>query len=177
MSTKLGNYCLYKAKRTDNDEWIEGFPYQIADNLNPFIMIPNSHGESHEVDIRTLCRSLGCKDFHRKTIFDKDIIEFTFKSGNKEKYLLQWLDEGQEFTAMPLNEEKEDIVWCEKYFVNFGDRINWSTFILMLQDPYGDISDIKVHGNYINSPELVHPEFADFKYLKDTEENVSSFNF
>ena len=32
---------LFRSKRTDNGEWIEGYVYRISEKLNPFIMLKN----------------------------------------------------------------------------------------------------------------------------------------
>ena len=58
----LQNRFLFSGKRIDNNEWIEGFACQVADNLNPFIMIPNSNGESHEINAKTLRLSFNYND-------------------------------------------------------------------------------------------------------------------
>ena len=39
--------------------------------------------------------------------------------------------------------------WNSKY-----PNVEYSTLCLMLQDPYGDFSEIKVLGNIIDNPEL-----------------------
>ena len=44
---------LFRGKRTDNGEWIEGYVYRISEKLNPFIMLKNRHSESYQVFIET----------------------------------------------------------------------------------------------------------------------------
>ena len=41
-------------------------------------------------------------------------------------------------------------IWKEKY-----PKASYSTFCLMMQDPWGDFKEIKVTGNIIDNPELV----------------------
>ena len=45
---------LFRSKRTDNGERIEGCVYRISEKLNPFIMLKNRHSESYQVFIETV---------------------------------------------------------------------------------------------------------------------------
>lgn len=150
----LQNRFVFSGKRIDTLEWIEGFAFQINDNSNPIIMIPNSNGETHEIDMKTLRFSFNYRDDNGKRIFDKDIIEFTRHNDEKERCLIQWIDEGQEFQAIPLV-KGDDISDHEYYFVNFTRELSWDSFILMIQNVYGDFKKIEVIGNSIDNPELI----------------------
>lgn len=47
---------IFKAKRLDNREWVEGYLYRLHESLNPFIMCRNRHGEAYEVAPSTACQ-------------------------------------------------------------------------------------------------------------------------
>lgn len=75
---------LFKAKRLDNGEWVEGYYLNIA-KINPFIctekiklngalkgiMAP----EMYETDPDTLCQYIGLTDKHGWKIWENDIVK------------------------------------------------------------------------------------------------------
>ncbi len=93
----MAREILFRGKRTDNGEWIEGTLYQIADDLNPFIMLKNRHAESHEVDANTVGQYTGLTDKNGKRIFEGDIAKYTNKDGTAVFYEVVW---DNEFSAL-----------------------------------------------------------------------------
>lgn len=65
---------LFKAKRVDNGEWVIGYLYRLSERHNPFIMLYNKYGESHEVDQSTICQCTGLKGKDGKLIWENDIM-------------------------------------------------------------------------------------------------------
>lgn len=91
---------LFKAKRTDNQEWIVGYLYRVSENHPPFIMLSDRYGESYEVDESTICRCVGIEDSTKNLLFEHDIIEKEFYTdwdayANSEGYVgvLQWTED------------------------------------------------------------------------------------
>lgn len=156
---------IFRAKRINDDEWIEGYHVKVerwADHYVGDIIIPRHtiiypeypHCEFTGYDWinpKTLGRFIEYYDRHKQPIFEGDIVEFVC-GNSSQRYLLWWsnemcmlepvLVEGICFNGTDY--------WNEPMF-----RTEYSTFCLMLQDHYGDYKDIRVIGNIYDNPELI----------------------
>ena len=88
----------FKAKRLDNNTWLEGYFY--AECVNAYI-IEDRQGESilnrneaHQVDPLTVCQFTGMKDCKGKEIFEHDLIHFV---GHKPIGEVIWSEEDYAF--------------------------------------------------------------------------------
>ena len=90
---KVGN-IKFKAKRLDNNTWVEGYFYAecgnayIIEDRNSESML--NRNEAHLVDPSTVCQFTGLKDFYAEEVWEGDIIEnpeFPF-----EKRTVTWFD-------------------------------------------------------------------------------------
>lgn len=77
---------LFKAKRIDNDEWVEGYYSKSPDPmfafLKDFIFAPYfdektecGHDNGYKIDIDTLCQYTGLTDMFGNKIWENDIIK------------------------------------------------------------------------------------------------------
>ena len=87
---------LYKAKRLDNGEWVQGVPFKVEgkwvllinDNENllrvHFIEENMWTAEIYaiEVDASTICQCTGLKDKNGKLIWENDIVKINNSKGN-----------------------------------------------------------------------------------------------
>lgn len=91
---------LFRGKRLDNGEWIEGFVYQISDDTAMFIMLKNKHAESYQVDFATVGQYTGLVDKNGKRIFEGDILCLTMPRPLEVKFTDGWFH--MEGTAVPI---------------------------------------------------------------------------
>lgn len=71
----MNDRYLFKAKRADNGEWVQGYYYQIWENGYILWGMTNDVPNMIEVDVSNICQSTGLKDKNGELIFENDIIE------------------------------------------------------------------------------------------------------
>lgn len=143
---------LYKAKRTVNNEWVQGYLFKTGERYK--ILPTDFVSPALSVQEDTICQCTGMEDNNYKLIFTNDIIEFQHKKNDKnpDRYLLWWNKEMSAMTAIDVNNSRQKCEFDGHDYIGFNV---YSDFPLMVQDPYGDFYDIKVIGNVIDNPELV----------------------
>ena len=158
------NKDICKAKTVYDGKWAYGYyvvaPWEYSHELAHLIIDQDTSyrgsGEFFWMDVRsvdpsTVCRCTGLEDRHGTPIFERDIVEFTCGS-HKDRYLIWWCNEMCMLTAVPLDgiEFNGWDYWSGKY-----PQFDYDAFCFMMQDPYGDFSDIKVIGNIVDNTELM----------------------
>ena len=104
---------LFKAKRIDNGEWVQGVPFEIEgkqvilikdnENLLRVHYLEENMWAAEiyaiEVDPSTICQCTGLKDKNGKLIWENDIVEKEFYTdydafANSERYVgtIKWTD-------------------------------------------------------------------------------------
>lgn len=141
---------MYKAKRTDNNEWVHGYLIKLNQVYMIISVNADTLGKSVPIKKDTICQCTGMEDNNYKLIFVNDIVEFQHRKNDKnpDRYLLWRNKEMSAMTAIDANKcvyDGHDYIGLNKYDV----------IPLMLQNPYGDFYDIKVIGNIVDNPELV----------------------
>lgn len=155
---KMIDRYLFKAKRIDNGEWVEGFI-----DIHTFIPLEESGKEpylgtvikkvavrlydydSYEVDESTICQCTGLKDINGNLIWENDIVLYgsdypTLKKGvvkyHAPKYLLKIHHDGYSYNH-DLTDFEEVDTGHEHYYIHFK---------------------YKVIGNVFDNPELLESE-------------------
>lgn len=71
----MENRFLFRGKRIDNSEWIQGYLYGIWERRYILWGMTNDIPNMVEVDPETVCQCTGLKDNNGKPIWENDIIE------------------------------------------------------------------------------------------------------
>lgn len=128
---------LFRGKRLDNGEWVEGGYYHEDYTDFKYITFWNSYGlgfmDSCKVDPETVGQYTGLKDKNGRKIFEGDIVAIERGWGEKVRY-----------------EVKYDATICS--FI--GDCVNYIGFTTFEGD--GELFD--VIGNVHDNPELLEVE-------------------
>ena len=132
---------IYKAKRTDNGEWVQGYlVYDNRDKLYRIIMdIQYSTGtcittdNAPRVDSSTICQCTGLKDKNGKLIWENDVIKVCWRDNEAQC------------------EEIAQVVWDEFGYYPWLDEYHCDGC-----DLFNEVLDIEVIGNIFDNPELIN---------------------
>ena len=83
---------LFKAKRIDNGEWVQGYLYGIWEKRYILWGMTNDVPDMIEVDPSTICQCTGLKDKNGNLIWENDVVKKHFYSiydscVNSEEYI------------------------------------------------------------------------------------------
>lgn len=123
---------LFRGKRKDNGEWIQGYLYGIWERRYILWGMTNDIPNMVEVDPSTVCQCTGGKDKNSKLIYENDIA----KDDKGNLYKAFWQDNHYQFSWMCVKSEKLPI----------GAKWNFDCF-----RGY----EMEVIGNAFDNPELL----------------------
>ena len=127
---------LFRAKRIDNGEWIEGLPsYDINGNLTEFEVYRGfANCEIADVDSETVCQWTGLTDKNNRKIFEGDICKIHSDSIDEEDgcFSVEWDERDARFA-----------LYSEGLTVDFGNY-------------HGH--ECEVIGNIFDNPDLLPEE-------------------
>lgn len=131
----MNDRYLFKAKRADNGEWVQGYYYQIWENGYILWGMINDVPNMIEVDVSTICQCTSLKDKNGELIFENDIIE-----------------------RLDIHDIKEPSIGIIEYDVeNTSFLIHW-TDIANYSPTFCWKNRIGVIGNIFDNPELLESE-------------------
>jgi len=155
-SGEIMREILFKAKTIQSGKWVEGLlwkkKYKSEKVYISCFPDKDDHEEVYCVDTNTICQYIGWTDRNGNKLWENDIVEIVSSPKTSYKYLIWWNKEMSLMEAIPLDgiEFNGADYWNGKYH-----KFHYETFCTMMQDPWGDFSDIKVIGNIIDNPELI----------------------
>ena len=138
---------IYFRGRRMYGTWVYGLPvYSVSERDGTIGGIIGLDKRIYMVNPKTVCQSIGMyeideNDNKRKLIFECDIVELKTRGGTIDRYLIWWSKEMSMMTAVSL--DRIEFNGCD-YWDGGPNAIEYSTFCLMMQDPYGDF-DIKLY--------------------------------
>ena len=124
----MENRYLFRGKRKDNGEWIQGYLYGIWERRYILWGMTNDIPNMVEVDPETVCQCTAMPDKNSKLIFENDIV--IKHNDDKEPYLIRWSE----------NYAAWELAQCGCAMYGFFDV---------------DFGEIEVIGNAIDNPELL----------------------
>lgn len=136
---------LFKAKRLDNGEWVQGnLVFSVYHKNDVCVGQYGNEVGMHEVDPSTICQCTGLKDKHGKLIWENDIIK-TFDAG--EEWCLSKIIFAD--TSLGCGWKTTDIKSLSKYNNNLFKEVSFGSF---------DSKSVEIVGNIFDNPELLESE-------------------
>ena len=134
---------LYKAKRLDNGEWVQGYLFGIWEKRYILWGMTNDIPNMIEVDPTTICQCTGLKDKNGKLIWENDILH------NGNYFVVKWNAPCARF----------DIVLNNSHNIPIG---KWEPMICDWKTndfkEYKKAVDYEVIGNVFDNKELLESE-------------------
>ena len=143
----MNREILFKAKRIDNGEWVEG---QYAYITNPLAedgkpikhLICNGTSIFNDlIDPDTLCQYTGLTDKNGKKIWENDIVKCLKRTEGYELYQVVWRNEFADFGVEPIKPK-----YGAKYPIGLSDGVTLCGH------------DYRAFGNIFDNPELLEVE-------------------
>lgn len=98
----MNREILFKAKRKDNGEWIQGYYYQIWQQGYILWGMINNMPDMVEVNPNTLCQYTGLTDKNGQKIWENDVVKCNKRKEGYDLYKVVWRKEFADFGVEPL---------------------------------------------------------------------------
>ena len=129
----MNDRYLYRAKRTDNGEWVIGNLIDSPDGRNAISETSGDWG-LHDVDPSTICQCTGKTDIDKNLIFEHDAVSFLDATSTEYGYSEHW--------------QVGEVLWDD-------ETASFQVTERLSAESYEVLEDSKVLGNTIDNPELL----------------------
>lgn len=153
----MENRYLFKAKRVDNGEWVQGYIVKYGyTGQEKYYIVPDYASDLYSflVDSSTICRCTGLKDENDKLIWENDILH------NGNYFVVKWNAPCARF----------DIVLNNSCNIPIG---KWEPIICDWKtndfEEYRKAVDYEIIGNIFDNPELLNRDTIR-TYCKDSND-------
>lgn len=143
----MNREILFKAKRKDNGEWVEGQYVYITNPLTEdgkpikHLICNGTNIFNYLIDPDTLCQYTGLTDKYGKKIWENDIVKCLKRTEGYELYQVVWRNEFADFGVEPIKPK-----YGAKYPIGLSDGVTLCGH------------DYRVFGNIFDNPELLEVE-------------------
>lgn len=152
----MSREILFKAKRKDNGEWIQGYYYQIWQRGYILWGMINNMPDMVEVNPNTLCQYTGLTDKNGKRIWENDIL---IGHGNDRDLSKTVFGEFNVIDVETLGVIDRVIGWhTEVIETDALSKCEPFCLPMPLTDFYIKQSEFEVFGNIFDNPELLEEE-------------------
>lgn len=142
----MENRYLFRGKRKDNGEWIQGYLYGIWERRYILWGMTNDIPNMVEIDPATICKCTGLKDKNGTLIWEKDIVSFEHKKIEDVEDVLSW-----DFAKYIRNY----VIEFKSTFVNYGLHFRNKSIHFECKQSTLCTHNCEVIGNEIDNPELL----------------------
>lgn len=138
---------LFKAKRIDNGEWVEGWYTYITNPLTEdgkpikHLICNGTNIFNDLIDPDTLCQYTGLTDKNGRKIWENDIVKCLKRTEGYELYQVVWRNEFADFGVEPIKPK-----YGAKYPIGLSDGVTLCGH------------DYRAFGNIFDNPELLEVE-------------------
>ena len=149
---------LFKAKRIDNREWVQGYLYGIWEKRYILWGMTNDIPNMIEVDPSTICQCTGLKDKNGKLIWENDVVDFL---GHKGTVVFEcggfgiWYQKNIYWEEIQANIMR--VTGCENilYACENDNYISLWEIYWNFNDEEDSTDLVEVIGNIFDDPELI----------------------